>query len=292
MLIEPIKPASATTFQDVLVVVMRTAQDERVIAATDDLCAAMGGRATALLVSPFQGSVMVGDAYDGGAEVWAAILAELRKSAAQEGERLRQRLAKARSRIEFRTVETDPLMSRQLMLMSARHADITVFASAPKGEDHTARIDLLQAALFESGRPILVVPPDYKKPVQFKNVLIAWNASREAARAVGDAATILSDADRVTVLTVDAHPRMMGLGEAPGADIGAHLAHRGVNAEVRNVSSGDCSDAEAILRAAHDIDADLIVLGGYGHARLREFVFGGVTRELLSGADIPLFMSH
>ena len=292
MLIEPIKPVSATSFQDVLVVVTNTADDEAALAAADDLCTQMGGRATALLASPFQPSYVMGDAYDGGAQIWGVIIAELAKGAAKEGAHLRQRLERATAPFEFRTVEDDPLMSRQQVLMSARHADLSIFTRPAGGVDSAGRNDLLEAALFESGRPVLVVPPGHSRPMRFKKIVVAWNASREAARAVGDACGVLQSAEQIVVVTVDAKPTALGLGQAPGEDIAAHLAHHHAKVELRNVDAMGRAEAAAILDVAHSIDADLIVLGAYGHARMREFVFGGVTHELLRRADVPLFLSH
>jgi len=123
-------------------------------------------------------------------------------------------------------------------------------------------------------------------------VVVAWDASREATRALSEAQALLEMAEQVTVVTVDAKPKMFGHGDQPGANIAAHLARRGLPAEVRNVDSMGRPASLAILEEATALNADLVVMGGYAHSRLRELVFGGATRELLRTTKIPLLMAH
>jgi nucleotide-binding universal stress UspA family protein len=283
--------AAAGAFRDVLVAVLNTRDDEPALRVADEICTQSGGRAVTLLASPLPSSFYAGDAY-GGVEVWTSILAELRKEAKVEAEKLRARIGKASAPMEFRTTELEYFLSREAVLMSARHADITIFTRLDVDDDRHFRRDLIETVMFQSGRPVLIAPPDWKRKIDFKNVVVAWNASRESARAVGDAAPILEAADSVTIVTVDQTPSTLGPGEAPGADIAAHLAHRGVKVEVRNVDGMGRSEADCLLDVARAVDADLIVLGAYGHSRMREFVFGGVTKSLLETSDRPLFMSH
>jgi nucleotide-binding universal stress UspA family protein len=294
MLIQPIKPAIAAAFQDVLVPVINAAEDEVALRVADEICQQSGGRAVAMLASPLPSAMYAGDPF-GGVEMWTSVIAALRAQAAKEGAKVKERLAKASSPMEFRTTEMEYFLSRQAVLMSARHADATIMLRPSEEEDRDFRRDLIETMLFQSGRPVLIVPPTQKKPMAFKNIVIAWNASRESARAVGDAACIIDGAEKVTIVTVDAIPSSEGVGQAPGADIAAHLAHRthhGEKVEVRNVDKMGRTEADCVLDVATAVDADLIVLGAYGHSRAREFVFGGMTRELLNNADRPLFMSH
>ena len=284
-------PVAARVFQDVLVAVVNTREDEAALRTADEICAQTGGRITALLASPLPNSFYAGDAY-GGMEVWTTILAELRKEAKTEAGRLNTRLAKAASTVEFRTTELDYVLSRETVLMSARHADVTVFSRLTTEGDRHFRRDLIETVLFQSGRPVLIAPPIWTKPYAFKSIIVAWNASRESARAVGDAIGLLEAADKVTLVTVDAAPATFGSGDAPGVDIAAHLAHRGVKVELRNVDGMGRDAGACLLDTARAVDADLIVLGGYGHTRMREFVFGGVTKRLLETSEFPLFLSH
>jgi nucleotide-binding universal stress UspA family protein len=138
----------------------------------------------------------------------------------------------------------------------------------------------------------MLMPAHWKPRPLTNTILIGWNASREAARAIGDALPILRIAQDVVVATVDAIPAKGGHGPAPGADLAAHLAHHGVKARVRNLDGMGRSHADVLSDEAAALDADLIVIGAYGHSRAEEWLLGGVTRELTEDSKTPLFMSH
>src|SRR5258708_1349466 len=134
--------------------------------------------------------------------------------------------------------------------------------------------------LLSSGAPILVLPSGWKSGSIGKNILVAWNAIREARRAVADALPFLVAATAVTLLVVDPDKRGARHGEEPGADIALYLARHGASVEVEQVSSRGSAVADIILSHAAAHCADLIVIGAYSHARSAEVVFGGVTRTL------------
>jgi nucleotide-binding universal stress UspA family protein len=146
--------------------------------------------------------------------------------------------------------------------------------------------------LLASGAPILVIPTGWKCEPIGKKILIGWNASREARRAVADALPFLVAARSVTLLVVDSDERAGRHGEEPGADIALYLARHGVHVEVEQVSSHGAAVAEIIQSSAADHGVDLIVIGAYSHARSVEMVFGGVTRTLLKQTPIPVLMSR
>jgi nucleotide-binding universal stress UspA family protein len=125
-----------------------------------------------------------------------------------------------------------------------------------------------------------------------RRVLAAWDGSAPAARALGDALPLLRQAGRVSLVVVD--PERLGgrVGERPGADMAAHLARHGVKVEVQALPSGGLATADVLLDLAADTGAELLVMGGYGHSRLREFVLGGVTRSILGTMAVPTLMSH
>jgi nucleotide-binding universal stress UspA family protein len=125
-----------------------------------------------------------------------------------------------------------------------------------------------------------------------ERAFVAWDASREAARAVNDALPLLRRAKQVGVLTVNPRPWPFGHGEEPGGDIGLHLARHGVKVEVQRIEAPDIDPGNAILSHLADRSADLLVMGAYGHSRLREFVLGGVTRTILGEMTVPVLMSH
>jgi len=142
------------------------------------------------------------------------------------------------------------------------------------------------------GRPILVVPYAGAFKTVGERVLVAWNASREATRAVNDALPILQQASQVTVLAINPRGGVSGDGDVPGADLALHLSRHGVNAEASWVPAHDIEVGAMLLSWACDCQADLIVMGGYGHSRIREIVLGGATREILKTMTLPTLMSH
>jgi len=123
-------------------------------------------------------------------------------------------------------------------------------------------------------------------------VLVGWNATAEAARALNDALPILAQSHKVTVLSINPRHGIGGEGDVPAADIALHLARHGIHAEAAHTVATDIAEGDALLSYAADISADLLVIGMYGHSRVREMVFGGVTRSLLTEMTIPVFMSH
>lgn len=178
--------------------------------------------------------------------------------------------------------------------LHARYADLTVLGQANPYEHHDGpgHDAVLVATLMGAGRPVLAVPFAGDFPTLGERVLVAWNASREAARAVNDALPLLREAAAVTVLAVNPRRGIGGHGDVPAADIALHLARHGVRAEAAHTVAADIPDGEALLSYAADIGADLIVCGAYGHSRARELIFGGVTRTLLAEMTAPVFLSH
>lgn len=171
----------------------------------------------------------------------------------------------------------------------ARRFDLAIVRQAEG--DQTPLEDLIvEAALFESGRPVLVVPYVQKEALTLDHVMVCWDGSRSAARAVGDAIPLITQSKAVEVVTV--------LGDAgksdeiAGADIAEHLARHDLNVEIKRIPSIDGDVTDAILSHAADMGTDLLVMGGYGHSRLREFILGGVTRGILKTMTVPTFMSH
>ena len=121
-------------------------------------------------------------------------------------------------------------------------------------------------------------------------VMVCWDGSRAAARAVGDALPFLKKAKQVEIVIVSTKPNEKD--EMPGADLGQHLARHGLKVEINQITSPDIDVASTILSHAADFSTDVIVMGGYGHSRLREFVLGGVTRGMLESMTVPVLMSH
>lgn len=177
--------------------------------------------------------------------------------------------------------------------LHARYVDLTVVGQPnPYEPSDGSHRDVAVTVVMTSGRPVLVVPFAGQFPTIGERVLVAWNATREAARAVNDALPLLAQARLVTILAVNPRHGINGHGDVPAADIALHLARHGVHAEAAHTVAKDIPDGEALLSYAADIGADLIVAGAYGHSRARELVFGGVTRTLLNEMTVPVLLTH
>lgn len=189
---------------------------------------------------------------------------------------------------EWRMIEG---LGTEVVPLHARYADLVVLGQQdPDGPANTGAI--LEAALFGSGRAALVVPYVGGFRGVGRRPLIAWNASKEAARAISDALPILQAADQATVLAVNPRRGITAHGEEPAADIAHHLARHGVKAVGEQMVAPGVGDDEALLNAAAEKNADLLVMGAYGHSRLREMVMGGVTRTILRSMTLPVLLSH
>lgn len=230
--------------------------------------------------------------------IWTQLGEDLLKTVvAQEAEATRQaeadfleRVRRAGVRGEWRSVETDPLSALSL---HARYADLAVVGQRdPSGEDASDDPTIPDQLILSLGRPVLVVPFAGAPTAAGEHVLVAWDASRLAARAVNDALPLLVGAKTVRVLAVNPHSGADGHGQIPSADICLHLARHGVKAEAEHLYADDLDVGDVLLDRAADIGADLIVSGAYGHARWRELVLGGVTRHLLRHMTVPVFLSH
>ena len=191
------------------------------------------------------------------------------------------------SRAEWRTAEGERAAA---MALHARYADLVIVNQTDPNADRAS--DFADEMLLAVGRPVLLVPYTGEQKTFAQNVLVCWNASREAARAVTDALPLLKGARMVTVLSVDGASSASGHGDSPGSDIALFLARHGIKAEVARTTSGDVDAGNIILSRAFDLGADLIVTGAYGHSRWREIVLGGVTRTLLYSMTVPVLMSH
>ena len=171
----------------------------------------------------------------------------------------------------------------------ARRFDLAIVPQAePKGGSVEELI--AETTLFESGRPMIVVPYIQKSPLKLDRVMVCWDGGRQAARAINDAMPLLAKAGRVEVVIVANEPGKQD--EIEGADIGKHLARHGLKVEVKRITAGKIDIGAALLSHAADNATDFVVMGGYGHSRLRQFILGGVTRSILQSMTAPVLMAH
>ena len=146
--------------------------------------------------------------------------------------------------------------------------------------------------MLSCGRPVLVVPYAGNFADVGRRVLVAWNGRREAARALHDAMFLLADAEAVTVIEIDPPAPGVAAPAASAAQLAAALMRRGIAAKAETETSGDIGVGDLLLSRTADLGADLIVMGAYGHSRVREFVLGGVSRDLFRHMTVPVLMSH
>lgn len=231
-----------------------------------------------------------------GVSIPAEILRDQREAAVQRSEAVlataKERAEKAGCRLEVRRelVKVDDFGTA--FARQARYADLSIVGQGDPAEGDVDAELVVEASFLDSGRPSLVIPYIGARSLPPKQVLVAWDGSREAARAVGDAMPLLLKAQNVLVLVVDPGKLRGRIGEQPGADLGNHLARHGIKVEVRTAASGGLATGDVIIGQASDAGADLVVMGGYGHSRLRELVLGGATQSLLDHMPIPVLMAH
>ncbi|RYE86163.1 MAG: universal stress protein [Hyphomicrobiales bacterium] len=215
------------------------------------------------------------------------LIAHSDKEADEVTARLTENLAGLGPHTELRRLDVYPGEIGPALADQARVADLFV-GTRPYGDPaRSAHIE--ETVLFHSGRACVFLPPQVEFLAKFDTVLVGWKNAREAARAVAEAIPFLQRATTVVVVLVAEGGA--SLGSQAGADIGRYLSRHGVNAEIRTVGDAPLT-GEALLREAAAARADLLVMGGYGHSRIRELVLGGATRDVLVSATLPVLMAH
>lgn len=178
----------------------------------------------------------------------------------------------------------------EVVPVHARYADLVVVGQGNANDGSGVEMDFIDRLLLAAGRPLLVIPYAGSFEGLGTRALVAWNASREATRAVTDALPLLARATEVHVVAFN--PDGAPHGDVPGADIGLFLARHGVQVTVSHERGHDIDVGNLLLSRAADLDANLIVMGGYGHSRMQELILGGATRTMLQSMTVPVLMSH
>jgi nucleotide-binding universal stress UspA family protein len=192
---------------------------------------------------------------------------------------------------EARSLKVPHIELAGVVMDHGRAADLIVAGQADPDWDLSGLMDFPERLAVESGRPVLVVPYIGRYSEIGRNVVIAWKAGRESARAVFDALPILQAADKVHILEVKERADDVGV-MAPDTAIAASLSRHGIKSTVQTSVAADISVGNDILSRLSDLNADLLVMGAYGHSRMREFVFGGVTRHIFRHMTVPTLFSH
>ena len=214
------------------------------------------------------------------------------ESVSGAGEAARQQVQRAGAACELRLVETLLNWPEEAAAMHARHVDLAILAGLDLATPNPRFNALFSALLLDAGRPVLVVPPLAKLLVPPRRVVLAWQPRREPSRAIHDALPLLPRDARVDVLMLDPEVGEFAHGQQPGADIAAHLARHGLQVQVVSQPREGRSTGAAIVDHALQQQADLVVMGGYGHSRWRQQILGGTTRTVLEQATMPVLFSH
>jgi nucleotide-binding universal stress UspA family protein len=274
------------TYKDILVYADSDTVGEKRLDLAANLAGSLKSRVVALHVStpPYVPAIA-------GAEIPIELIASQEEHQRQQAEAARQVVERIRQRsgvdFEWRLAAGD--LSTTTLLHS-RYADLVVIGQASGDDDEPRETDILPETIaFGAGRPVLIVPRYGNFPKCGERVLIAWKRTRESTRAVHDALPLLTRAKSVLVMEINPD---QGDKHIAGADIALHLARHGVKADVSSTVASEIDVGNAILSRAADVGADLLVMGAYGHSRLRQIVFGGVTLEVLRHMTVPVLMSH
>lgn len=219
-----------------------------------------------------------------GAEIIETEIERMRRDAEQAEAAFRAAAKEAGVEHDWRAVEGGPI---DVIAEHARNADLAVVGQRdPDSETYTGASDMPDSIILNIGRPILVVPYVGTYPKVGERIMIAWDSSRVASRAVNDSLPFLEAAKEVHVMVVNQN------GVDPEADLCRHLARHGIEAEVHRAHADDIDVGDILLSRIADAGTDLRVMGAYGHRRLRELVLGGVTRHILGHMTVPVLMSH
>jgi nucleotide-binding universal stress UspA family protein len=225
---------------------------------------------------------------------YSEILGAAREAEAAETERLAQLFAKATSKgvasSEWRFVEAPHIDVAPFVIEQARCVDLVIASQQDPDWERASVLDFPERLVIDSGRPVLLVPYVGRYPKVGTNIIVAWKETREAARAAFDALPLLVNAEKTQLLTVT--ERDLGAAPALIGTIASGLGRHGLRPIVRNLAAGDLDVGDQILDRLADDGADLLVMGGYGHWRMRELLFGGVTRHILQHMTVPTLMSH
>ena len=276
-------------FKDLMVQLDGTNEDEIRLAHAESIATRFQAHLTGLCSNPIPeyGLAFAGEPSYVAADTILQLEERVRTEAELVLARLKDRFARIGVPNEVRNIVEFASDVPNLAASEARWADLFV-ASAPYRNSNSFVGDrIFEAVLIGAGHCIYVVPPKGKVRRDLRNVIVAWQDTRESARGVAEALPFLSASTHTRIVTVDAE----GGGEA-AIDIAGHLDRHGVNVEITAVESGEKTVAEVLLDEARKMSADLIVMGAYGHSRFREWILGGATREMLETSDVPVLIAH
>lgn len=277
--------------KDIVVHLDGGVEDETRLSYAELLAAGQGAHVTGLYTNVMPDIAMM--ATPEAAAAAATVFTELEQAAITQGDATAARLLArlTRSGLPVELARCDQRLGELSLAATsaARVADLFITTAPYRGGDGTNWDGLAEAVLSDSGRGTLFVPPGLPARGPIQRILVAWRDTHDAARAVAEALPFVAAASRVDLVMVDADPSESG---APAADIARHLTRHGGKVDVKAIASEGRSIAQVLIDEAGRGATDLVVMGGYGHSRLREWVLGGTTRDILTATTIPVLMAH
>jgi nucleotide-binding universal stress UspA family protein len=284
------RESAARGFRDVLVPQEETDAGIHALVYADMLCSAYGAHLTGLmfgLVPFYPMSLATGKV----PEAWIHAQRQASEEAAQSEKRLKAIYDKLAARNELRRVDAFEQEVGRICARHARCADVTVVGWSPDGGADTERA-FFESCLFDSGRPVLVVPAGYSFRAIPQRALVAWNGSREATRALREALPLLRQTRLTRFVSVDAEDSAFGDAMDPSASIARHMGRHEIAIETKRAHSRGRDVATVLAEEADQFGASILVLGGYGHVRANEWIYGGTTRAALALARMPMFFAN
>ena len=276
-------------YPDLLVYQDETAASRNALSFANALAESANGHLSAIMfgfLTTYPTSVYMESIPD----AWLAVQKQANKETDAIQKRLATELALVSTKPELHRFDVAGVEAGDLLAEQSCNADAVIIGfDKDGGTDFERR--LFESVLLASGRPVIVVPESFKTYGPAKRIVVAWKESPQATRAIHDAMPMLRAADSVRVVIVNENGVDNQVTNI-GPKIVAHLIRHGVSAEARVVAAGRALPADIILDETRNFDAGMIVMGGYGHSRLREWIAGGVTRDILAAATVPVLMSH
>ncbi|NNE21365.1 MAG: universal stress protein [Rhizobiales bacterium] len=231
-----------------------------------------------------------------GAYVLPELIENYEASFAERGEKAKSIFEKVTAgyelQIEWRLVHDGTSIVANGVIEHGHQADLVVIGQVDPDNYEGVELDFADRVVMETGRPVILVPMSGQFKTIGDRVVVGWNATSEAARAALDAAPLLAEASEVWLTWVDPQRTPDIAGQFPGSEMASTLARHGVKVATDPVPADGLSVGDVLLNRVSDHSADLLVVGAYGHSRMREFVFGGVTNTLLKHMTVPVLMSH
>lgn len=278
--------------KDIFLPILGSPSDESAMDSAIALATAHDAKVSALVIAdlptPFFSEVGFV-----GSEVNAHSYNEVRENAEALAETIRHRLKYAGISSDVQVVDVSPVTRGKAVAAHARYSDLSIMG----GRDHNQAASSTATATFESllmqsGRPVIVVPAGVPLPARPKRVVLAWQPSREATRVAHDVLPLLEPGTQLELLIIDPEKTQDEEREGPGERIAQKLASQGLPVRIVAKPRQGRSDGEDLVRYVAETDADLLVMGGYGHSRLRELILGGTTRAVLDTMSKPVFFEH